>query len=115
MRTVPWLHHLHAEFCRYYWGFAEDFPGATKDERTELRKSALTAVGWVPADIFPARLRAAELVSNQVGTLTAGDEGADARDLRASVEHLLRLARNAVKDYGSNLASLYEAEPKADR
>lgn len=110
MRTVPWMHHLHAEFLRYYWEFVENLPGMSPEQRNEMRNSALTVVGWVPSDILPARLRAAELLVQKTSSLTDGDESAEARDLRSSAEHLLRLARNAAENYGRELSSLYKGD-----
>ena len=110
MRTVPWMHHLHAEFLRYYWEFVEDLPGMSSEQRNEMHNSALTAVGWVPSDIFPARLRAAEFLAEKANFLTAGDENSEALDLRSSAEHLLRLARHAAMNYGPNLSFLYKED-----
>jgi hypothetical protein len=110
MKAVPWLLHLHAEFLRYYWQFIENLPRATVAERAELREAALTTVGWIPADIFPARLRRAEQVWQRVVRLTDGDDSSDAKELRESAANLLSLARKASAEYGSNLSSMYRAE-----
>lgn len=109
MQTVPWIRHLHEELLRYYWQFVENLPGSSPEQRTELRGAALTAVGWVPSDIFPARLRAAELLAEKANSVTAGDDSPAARELRAAAQHAIDLARKGLQDYGRNLASLYKA------
>lgn len=110
MRTIPWLHHLHEELLRYYWQFVENLPGSTSEQRAELRHAALTAVGWVPSDIFAARLRAAELLGRQADEISAGDNSPEAQELRTLAEHAIELARKGLREYGRNIASFYASD-----
>ncbi len=102
-----WLHLLHVEFCGYYWEFIEDFPG-TLEQRAEMRGAALVAVGWLPSDIPPARLRAAELAADEANSLSAGDESSEAQDVRTAAEHWVRVARHAADNFRLKLASSYK-------
>jgi hypothetical protein len=110
VRTIPWLHHLHAEFLRYYWDAVVNFPGNT-EQRAEMRGAALSMVGWIPEDVFPAKLLAAEEEAAETARLTAGDNSPAAEAYRQASANLVQVARRAVKRYGASLEALYRDDP----
>jgi hypothetical protein len=103
-RIIPWLHHLHAEFLRYYWEFVSNFPGA-EEHRAALHDAAIRIVGWVPVDIFPARLREAYRIAKELEAMTEGDDSPEAEDLRSAGRRLIDVAERAMQKYRADLAA----------
>lgn len=78
-RVVHWMFFLHEEFCRFYWELAQ-CPRLSPDLASEIRRSMLDLVGWIPSDSVAARTRALTQKSEDAVTLLRedGDFGSEA-------------------------------------
>jgi hypothetical protein len=83
-----------------------NFPG-TAVQNAEFRSAAVSMVGWIPEDIFPARLHNAKLQAEEAANLTAGDSSPEAEALRTATNNLVELAQRALEKYGADLEALY--------
>lgn len=70
-QSMPWAHHLHSEFLRFYWSYVREFPG-TPEERAELEQSILDIIGWIPDDIIEAKVHRVRELATQAAQITNG-------------------------------------------
>lgn len=81
--AVEWIHLLHDEFARFYWEMIVRAP-IPENLRTELRKSVIALVGWIPNEIPEARAESLREKTQQAISILqrAGDYSSPAgRDL----------------------------------